>query len=354
MQLSVLIPTHRDSLLACSRIMQACSWAGENIEVIVRDNSGSAQKRDLLSKIHRDNCNIIIAEPCDGLENFSEVLRVAKGEFVFVLADDDMCFDHAIASLHGIIARISSDQSVVGVAGAYAIETSQGTSIAHYSDVDADDVAARVNGYLSYGGPNVLFYSPLRRVIAQRIFAFSNAMPFNFSFHDQIACLLYLLHGKFVRLQRLMYLYDVGIWETTELAQKKDVDIYKEAGLDPGINKLHWFLCAFEGAALILNSDEFPGYPRPQLQPIADRWFAAMFARFKSQPRFTFGSSIEVEAEKLCAKLRVSTGQLSFHGMLAEISGFMAQTSKSQALDYFNYWDAMLTRTQPALRKTGS
>jgi hypothetical protein len=354
MQLSVLIPTHRDSLLACSRIVQACSWAGENIEVIVRDNSGSAQKRELLGKIRRDNCNIIFAEPCGALENFSEAIQIAKGEFVIVLADDDLCFDQAITSMHNTIARIENDQSVAGMTGAYAIETSQGTSIAHYSDVDSENVAARVSGYLSYGGPNVLFYSPLRRILVQRIFAFMNSMPFMFSFHDQVACLLYLLNGKFVRLQRLMYLYDVGVWETTELAQKRDVDIYKQAGLDPGINKLHWFLCAFEGAALILNSDEFPSYPRPQLQPIADHWFAAMFSRFKSQPRFTFGSPFEAEAEKLCAKLRASTGQLSFHGMLMEISGFIARTGNSRAQDYFNYWGAMLAKNEPALRKTGS
>ena len=31
------------------------------------------------------------------LTNFSEILRLAKGEFVFLLADDDFCFDHAIA-----------------------------------------------------------------------------------------------------------------------------------------------------------------------------------------------------------------------------------------------------------------
>ncbi len=79
MHLSILIPTHRDSLLVCSRIAQACSWASDDIEVIVRDNSGSAEKCVPLGKFQRDNCRIIFAEPCDGLENFFEVLRPAKG-----------------------------------------------------------------------------------------------------------------------------------------------------------------------------------------------------------------------------------------------------------------------------------
>ena len=55
MQLSILIPTHRNDLLACSRIAQACSWAGPKLEVIVRDNSGNAEKRNLLAQFKRDH-----------------------------------------------------------------------------------------------------------------------------------------------------------------------------------------------------------------------------------------------------------------------------------------------------------
>ncbi len=136
MQLSILIATNRKGLLACSRIAQACSWAGPNLEVIVRDNSGDAQKRTLLPHFRRDNCNIIIADPCDGLTNLSECLRLVKGEFVFLLADDDFCFDHAIASLPSVLAQCRNDPSVVGVTGAYAVEASQGSSIVSYQNLE--------------------------------------------------------------------------------------------------------------------------------------------------------------------------------------------------------------------------
>ena len=154
--------------------------------------------------------------------------------------------------------------------------------------------------------------------------------------------------GKFVRLQRLLYLYDVGLWEATETAQKRDVDFYAEAGLDPAINKLHWFLCGFEGAVLVRNADVFPDYPLAQRQVIADRWFATMFTRFKGHARLTFGSPLTGEAEKLCAKLLTSTGQLSFHGMLTEICGFLALSSKGQAQSYFEFWDAVINKRKPA------
>jgi hypothetical protein len=252
-----------------------------------------------------------------------------------------------------VIEKFGNDPTVAGVTGTYAVDTSQGSSIVNYKDVESDDVAARVAGYLGYGGPNILHYAPMRRELVQRVFAFMNALPFYFSFHDQIICLLYLLNGKFVRLQRLLYLYDFGIWETTETAQKRDADFYSEAGLDPAVNKLHWFLCGFEGAVLVRNSDVFPDYSLAQRQAIADCWFAAMFARFKGHPRLTFGSSFTGDAEKLCAKLHTATGQMSFHNMLAEISGFMALFSESHGRRYFEFWDAAINKRKPVLQDAG-
>ena len=126
MQISILIPSHRHSLLTCSRIVQACSWASTNIEVIVRDNSGNPQKRELLGHVKGDHCNIIFAEPCHGLINLSELLLLAKGDFVFILADDDFCFDHAIASLPDVLDQCSRDSSVVGVTGSYVVEIDRG------------------------------------------------------------------------------------------------------------------------------------------------------------------------------------------------------------------------------------
>jgi Glycosyl transferase family 2 len=347
MQLSILIATNRPGLLACSRIAQACSWAGPDIEVVIRDNSGDAQKRALLAQFQRDNCKVIIAEPCDVLTNTTEILKHAKGEFIFLIADDDFCFDHAIAALPGVIEQFGKDSTVVGVTGTYVVEASNDSSIAIYPDAESDDVIKRVVGFLGYGGPNILHYAPVRRELVQRVFAFMNTLPFLFSFHDQIFCLLYLLNGKFIRLQRLLYLYDVGVWEAGESAQKKDVDFYTTAGLDPAINKLHWFLCAFEGAALTLNSDLFPEHSIAERQAVTNSWFEAMFARFKGHERLTFGSPFSSDAEKLCAKLRAMEGTKSFDGMLTDICAVFDLFSKSHAQNYFDFWDAILNKRKP-------
>lgn len=348
MQLSILIATNRTGLLACSRIAQACSWASSEIEVIIRDNSGDAQKAEFLAQCRCDHCTIMIAEPCDALTNFSEILRLAKGDFVFLLADDDSSFDRAITAISRMIGLTGKDPEVAGVTGAYLVETSQGSSILTYQNIEADDATARVAGFLSYAGPNILHYAPIRRDIVQRVFAFMNTLPGYFSFHDQVVCLLYLLSGKFVRLKRLLYQYDIGVWEKAESAQQRDLDYYIGAGFDPAINLLHWFLCGFEGAILVRNAHVFPNLPLAQRQVIADLWFSTMFARFRGHARAKFESRFTAEAEKLRDKLLLSTGRLSFPDLLKDLCGFIALFSEGKSQSYFEFWDAVINRRIPA------
>lgn len=344
MQLSIVIPTHRSDLVACSRILQACSWAGPNLEVIVRDNSGNARKRNILTQIKHDHCNIIIAEPCGAAENYSEGFRQAKGEFLYVIADDDLGFDRGMTALPGLIEQHVNDPSVAGISGNYAIEQANGSALAAYQNLDSSDVTARVAGYLAHHSVNVLYYSPVRRELYLRVFEFIKSLPFFFSFHDQISCLLYLLNGRFVQLKRLMYLYDAGAWQSAETAQKIDLNFLSGSNLDPATNRLHWFICGFEGAVLIRNFDGIPDYPLAQRQAMADRWFSTMFVRFLNDPRQTLESPFAGEAEKLYQKWKVSAGRLSFHDMVGDIANFIALFSKSNAEKYFGFWDALLSK----------
>ena len=99
-----------------------------------------------------------------------------------------------------------------------------------------------------------------------------------------------------------MYGYDMGVWENPETAQLRDLDFYNAMKLDPAINRLQWFLCAFEGAMLIANPEINAGYSAAQRQAVADVWFSVMYARFKRDHRNTYGSPFAVDAEKLAAK----------------------------------------------------
>ena len=347
-QLSIFLPTYRKDMMAISRIAQACSWAGPQIEVIVRDNSGDADKRDIISRFQRDNCTIVCADQCDGPTNFAEGLRLATGEFLYAIADDDLYFDRAVAALPAIVDAHGKDASVAGITGAYSMESSAGSSLVEYQNIGSDDVIARVAGYLSSRAGNVLIYSPHRRAMVQRSFAFMRTLPAYFSFHDQVLALIYILNGRYIAIPRIIYGYDIGPWEIPLQAQKQDLGFYTAAGLDPAINKLHWFLCGFEGAVLARNSGLFPDPGPAKRQAIADQWFATMFARFLHSPRYTADSPHTARAEALCQKLRASQGRLSFEGMLADIAGLMAAFAPDLARRYFQFWSAELNRRQPA------
>jgi hypothetical protein len=352
MKLSVLIPTFRQGPGAIARVAQACSWASPDIEVIVRDNSGNATKREVLAHFKSDHCRIIAAEPCEPLENTSELLRLASGEFIFMLADDDLCFDRAVQSLPAVIEQFGKDPGVVGVTGHYALETASGSPILRYDGVDSADVVARVAGYLSCSAQNVIYYSVLRRQVVQRTMAFMNSMPLFFSFHDQVQSMLYLLAGRFIQLPRLLYVYDVGPWQSADSAQRRDIDFYKAAGLDPAVNKLHWFLCGFEGAVLLRNASLFPDYPLAQRQQMADYWFSMMFKRFVGQERSAGGSRFADEAVRLCEGLQKLAGQLTFESILDEICGLMELFAADKARRYHAFWAGQIRPQRPASQPT--
>jgi hypothetical protein len=351
-RLSIIMPSNRDNLTAISRIAQACSWAGPQTEVIIRDNSGSFAKRRLLAQIEGENCHLIAADPCDAQENASKALERAQGEFVFLICDDDSCFDRAMADLPARIEQVRGDPSIVGIIGAVVVENRKGSSVGAYRNLDDGDALTRVAAWLSATMPPVLLFSPVRRDVLNWVDEVIGAKPFKHSFDDQICSLLYLLRGRFAFLDRLLYVYDQHNWEQYESAQMEDLKWYIGASLDPAINKLHWLLCAFEGAMLVRALSFTPDFAPDQRQKIADIWFTAMFQRFLAHPRADFGSPLAGKAEKLCQKWKAASGQLSFEAILADISEFMSLASPAHGMAYFQYWSNVLT-TRRVLRPDG-
>ena len=347
MQLSILLPSNREGLTAISRIAQACSWSGPNVEVIVRDNSGNAQKADLISRFGSENCKILSVDPCGAAENAFALLRGARGDFIFYLADDDFVFDHAIKGVLDVIERQGKDQSAVGITGHYAIEELSGSPIVAYSNLGSEDPAVRVAGYLGYGGPNVLYYSALRRDMAERAFSLVRSMPFGFPFHDIILSLLFLMSGKFVSVERLLYCYDRVVRQASGVAEKIDIEFYVAAGCDPIINIIHWLLIGFEGAVLARNGALFPSCQLAQRQAIADLWFSAKFLGFVGNSRSTFGSEYGGDAERIRTKLLASTGQLSFEGLLKDICDVISLFSMDKANKYYEFWISQINQNSP-------
>ena len=348
-RLSVIMPTNRDNLTAISRIAQACSWAGPHTEVIISDNSGSASKGRLLAQIENENCHIMVGDPCGPQENSRKAFEKAKGDFVMLVCDDDLCFDRGIAALPEKIEGVMHDASVVGIVGTTVVDGARGSSVPAVCDLDADDALARLGGFFRLGMTPPILFSPIRREALTWVTETLRQKPFRFSFDDYISVLLLLSRGRFVNLGRLLYCYDIGNWESFETAQREDLKYYLEASFDPAINKLHWLFCAFEGAVLIRNLVALSGYSLAQRQDMADCWFAHMFKRFQLSKREDLGSPLSIEAEKLCVKWKGAAGQLSFEAILADICEFLVLASPKHAMTYFTYWSSVLDlRKAPA------
>jgi glycosyltransferase involved in cell wall biosynthesis len=341
MRLSILMPSHRDDLAAISRIAQACSWAGPEVEVIVRDNSQKPGKRSLIERFEADNFRLVFAEECEGHDNAMQALALARGDFVFFVADDDTCLDRGIAAIAAAAAAFSDDASVCGITGAYVVEEQKGSIFIRYPDVASPDVVARTFGYVGVQGPNLLFYSALRRTMIQDCWRFIEDRPFAFPFHDQVLSLLHLLAGRFVDIGRLMVAYDNLNWESAEKGANSDTAHYAAAGMDPAFGRLSWLLCAFEGAWLTLYSRYGSRHTIEQRQAIAVRWFEVMFARFAGDKRGDFGSSLGPQADLLCQKWRGLYPHVDLQALLADICDFIALSSPENARLYGQFWRSL-------------
>ena len=338
-RLSIIIPSRGNDLASCSRIVQACSFAGPRVEVMVRDRSGNAAKAEFLRGIEQENCRFTTISSDDAGGDWTEALTEARGDFVMVMTDDDVVFDRAMIMLPGVVESVASDASVIGIAAPSLIETPLGAQAFAYPNIDADDPLVRLSGYLSADRSDVLVFSPVRRATIVWALDLLRERPLSFPFDDQLSSMLYLVAGKFARMTRLMHVHDTG---RADAIRSAEAAFYERSHLDPAINKLNWFLCGFEGATLIRHAGLPSGYSPQQRQAMANLWFSAMFARHKAQPREAYGSRLPDEAETLCARWKDAPDRLSFADMLPDICQFMALSSQETALKYFAYWSAML------------
>jgi hypothetical protein len=347
MHLSIIIPSNRASLVAYSRIMQACSWASEDVEVVVRDNSGDAQKRELLGRVDQPNCRVIFADPCDADTNFVQSLLASTGDFVLFVGDDDSCFDRGIAAMSSAAGRCADDPSVAGLTGAYALEETHVSRIVSYPDLDSVDIVKRVDGFLGYQGPNLIFYSAVRRQLTLDTFQFMAGHPFQLPFHDNLYSLIYLLSGKFIHVGRLTVIYDNTNWDAAEVGVQNDLKFYLAAGMDPIIRQLHWFLCGFEGASLILFSRFGAQHPLAQRQAMASKWFELMFRRFAEDAQNSFGSDLALPASLVREKLLRGFPNFTLEAVLDDLCEFIRLFSPEKAELYHDFWKSIFVPTQP-------
>jgi glycosyltransferase involved in cell wall biosynthesis len=341
MKISLIIPSNRKSYSAIARILECASLDPSRFEVIVRDNSEDEAKRALISRIDSPTFRFVTVPNRGAFENSVEALRLATGEFVFCIADDDWLSARGIEQLHALAARESDDATVACFTGTYFIQSSTQSGLLRYSDLDSDNAAKRLASYLEARAPNVLYYSAVRRSLATFCFSLLERLPYKFSYHDQLIAMLYLALGRTLQIEQVVYFYDLGEWETWEKSLAKDRAMYVDAGLPLEIDRLHWLLCGMEGGFL-LNSvllSEKGTYDRKEL---SDLWFANMFARFKHHNRETGYDSTAINDGTL--KLRnkwISEAEVNLNELLFDVCDVLEGADQAGAERYFKFWSSL-------------
>jgi len=136
MKVSVIVPTHRVSPGALARIMEVSALDAQSFEVVVRDNSGDRSKVSALHGLASESVKVHAVAPCGAFENAIEAFRLATGEFVFFLADDDWISVRTLRRVHSLAAAALEDRSVASIHADTFIETSAGAGIVHYDGLD--------------------------------------------------------------------------------------------------------------------------------------------------------------------------------------------------------------------------
>jgi len=341
MKISLIIPSNRKSYSAMARILECASLDPSRFEVIVRDNSEDEAKRALLSSIDSPTLRLFTVPNRGAFENPIEALRLATGDFILFLGDDDWLSARGIEQLHALAAREIDDATVACFTGTYLIQTSTQSGLFRYPDLDSDNAAKRVASYFEAKAPNVLYYSAVRRSLATFCFSLLEQLPYKFSYHDQLIAMLYLALGRTLQVDQVVYFYDLGEWETSEKSLAKDRAMYVDAGLPLEIDRLHWLLCGMEGGFL-LNSvllSEKRTYDRKEL---SDLWFANMFTRFKHHYRETGYESSAINEGSLKLKAKwISESEVNLSELLFDVCEILEKADPAGAERYFKFWSSL-------------
>ena len=341
MKISLVLPTNRTSYAAVARVLDSASLDPDKFELIVRDNSENEHKRALLSKIESPNMRLVTVAGCGAFDNLVEALRLASGEFVYLLGDDDWVSARGLHQLHALAMESEADASVGCVTGAYLLETSNATGFFQYSGLDSPEPLKRLSSYLSANTTNLLCFSAARRSLATFCLAFVGALPYKFSFHDQLISLLYLALGRVLQINRVVYFYDLGDWETPEGSLAKDRAFYNHAGLPLEYDRLHWLFCALE-AALLLKSQLVAEKAHYNTAPLADLWFQTMYHRFKHHNRESGYEQTIANVETLkFRKALLSQPTVDLNGLLLDLCDLLEIADKAGGERYFSFWSTL-------------
>ena len=338
MKLSIIMPSHNVGARINANILNVSSMGADDVEVIIRENSGNDEKRKFLSQVHEKNCRILTVDECPGEENAAQLMREAKGDFALFISDDDFTNSHAIASILEEIERIRNNPTIIGTTGLFVLDDASRTNFYCFDKFDTPDPVDRFKAYLGVGAPHVFQFSPLRLDVLRDVWSFASTLPIYMSYHDQLMNSMFLMHGRITYMQRFIYQYHNSNWSTPELCLKNDANYVRKAGLDPSSVRLQWLIAAFEGAQTFIRKYQRVKLPQDQRQALGSYWFSCRFHGFlNTLTRQAEGSQFDAQSISLAEKWRMKT-EMNLDELLGDITAHYALSSPEIAQRYYNFW----------------
>lgn len=332
-KISILVPSNRDSLHTIGTILQLANYDVNKYEVIIRDNSESKNKFDILNNLPNTNFKVFFSNHCQAEDNFLELLKLATGEFILFLGDDDRIFWDGLNSIHNKICTNPSKDTKI-YSGSYLITGANRDFIYNYTDLHNEDANQRIINFIN-SKANYIFYSVIETGLYKEMFNFSKSMPCSFSFSDQILTLFLICRSKVFVTDRILFNYNYSEWNTTKKAIEKDRSYYIKNGLDPEIDEIHILLQAIEGY-IFLKSQLNSAYTN--LDTAATFWFTNKFNSFLNNIRSVANSN---NTYKACQELKSSLScktSIDVNKLLLKVCEIMSISNSKLSENYFNFW----------------
>jgi hypothetical protein len=253
--LSICIPSHAPLSAAQTSIDSALALLSYgDIEVVISDNSGDADKAAKLGAIDRAGFRYLVSPHQDPMHNWSHAVDNASGELVMMLGDDDV-----VAVLPGFRPRTTAELAgLVGLRPAFAMFSSgQGVYRPTHFGVTGATAASRVQEYLvKNGGSNVTVYSAIRRDVWRNLFAgYLAHHPTRAGYTDWSLTFALVATAPLVEEGNLLYLYNNANWATEEKIRENSQRGMQSVGLPAEAAQIQMALQAVDAFVAVCRKD---------------------------------------------------------------------------------------------------
>ena len=336
------MPSHRATHSAISRIVELASFDPEKFEVIVRDNSENSYKKNILSHVFADVLKIHFVPKCDATENAVEGVKLAKGDFIFFLADDDRPSIHGLEKLHNLAQSHADDETIASISGTYFVESRSTNFLFTYPPLNHEDPNLRITSFVNDANSlNFIYYSAIRKKHWQMSIDLINSFPYKLSYADLLITMLNLARGKSLKTESIIYHYDYSQWETLENSHERDASSYVAAGLPIEFSHLHYLLCGLEGS-LLLNSEFLFNQIAYDTSQAAQKWFQNMFGRFLHQERLISCANTAAYKKVMALKTNLrARSDFNTKDLLLDIAETINVVDPDGARRYFEFWSTI-------------